>query len=125
MATLRPWSRSSRANFSTTGVLPGAAHGQVADGDDLHPQRRVAQDADVVEQAAGLDGDLEDLGAGRGAAPARALSRVPRRSSTITSRPKVSSFSVHARSLSRIWGQSAKPISPGQAEGGKAEMLKC
>ncbi len=39
----------------------GAADGEVADGDDLHAERLVAQDADVVKPAAHLDGDLEQF----------------------------------------------------------------
>ena len=38
-----------------------AADGQVADGDDLHPQGLVAQDAHVVKPAADFDGDLEQF----------------------------------------------------------------
>ena len=37
----------------------GAADRQIADGDDLHPQGGVAENADVVKEAAGLDEDLK------------------------------------------------------------------
>ena len=55
--------------------LAGAAHGEIADGDDLHPEGRVAQNAEVVEEAADLDGDLEDLGAAVEQAPHECLAR--------------------------------------------------
>ena len=42
--------------------LAGAADGEIADGDDLHAQRGVAQNADIVQKTARLDGDLKDLG---------------------------------------------------------------
>ena len=39
----------------------GAADRQIADGDDLYPQGGVAENADVVKEAAGLDEDLENF----------------------------------------------------------------
>src|SRR5262245_28844664 len=41
--------------------LAGAAHRQVSDGNDLHSERRVAQDADVVKKPAELDENFENL----------------------------------------------------------------
>ena len=43
------------------GSFPGAADGEVSDRNDLHAEGAVAQDADIVKEAAGLDGGLEDL----------------------------------------------------------------
>ena len=52
MATLRPGVAQFAREFFDDGRLARAADGQVADGDDLHAERGVAQDADVVEPAA-------------------------------------------------------------------------
>ena len=103
--------------FFDHGGFAGAADGEVADGDDLHAERRVAQDADVVEKAADLDGGLGRPWNRRGASRARAPRACPRRSSKMTSRTKVSSSSVQARSVSRISDQCAKVLRIGQAEG--------
>src|ERR1039458_9494610 len=62
MATLRPWSRNSPGELFDHRRLPGAADRQIADGDHLHPERGIPQDANVVKKAAGLDGGLEELG---------------------------------------------------------------
>ena len=117
MATLRPWSRSSRANFSTTGVLPVPPTVRLPMAMTCTPRVESRRMRDVVEEAAGLDGDLEELRAAVEQA-AHERARAPRRSSRMTSRRKVSTVSVQARSRSRIWGQCAKRAQPGQAEGG-------
>ena len=62
MATLRPWSCSSRANFSTTGVLPVPPDGEIADGDDLHAEGGIAEDAVVDQPAVNFKSDLVQLG---------------------------------------------------------------
>ena len=52
--------------FLDDGCLARAADGEIADGDNLHPECRVAQDADIVKEAAAFDEDLEELGADQG-----------------------------------------------------------
>ena len=57
MATLRPCVAQFAREFFHDRRLAGAADGEIADGDDLHAERGVAQDADVVKKAAGLDAE--------------------------------------------------------------------
>jgi len=45
------------------GRLASAADGQVADGNHLHAERRIAQNTDVIQEPAGFDGGLENFGA--------------------------------------------------------------
>ena len=87
--------------FFHDGRFAGAADGEVADGDDLDAQRGVAEDADVVEKAAGFDGDLENFGKRYNMARTSA-GHVTRRCSKITSSRKVSIFSVQTRMVSRM-----------------------
>ena len=42
--------------------LAGAADREISDGDDLDAQGGIAEDADVVKEAARLDGDLKNFG---------------------------------------------------------------
>src|SRR5213075_1957014 len=48
--------------FLHHGRLASAADSEIANGNDLHAQRGVAEHPDVVEEAAGLHGNLEDFG---------------------------------------------------------------
>ena len=62
MATLRPWSLNFARELFDDRRFAGAADGEIADGDDLHAEGGIAQNADVVEKAADLDGDLKSFG---------------------------------------------------------------
>ena len=48
--------------FLHHGRLARAAHGDVADGDHLHAERVITEDADVIKPTAGFDGKFEELG---------------------------------------------------------------
>ena len=49
------------SEFLHDGCFAGAADGQVADGDDLDAESRVAQDADIVKESPDFNGDLKEL----------------------------------------------------------------
>ena len=99
----------------------GAADGQVADGDDLHAERRVAQDADSCKESARvLMATSKTFRAGVEQGPHERLARpAPLLDDDLPEGRSPVFLSTHEASHASA-SQCAKALETGQAEGGRA-----